>query len=210
MSLKDKAKDIADNIKKEAEVIKGERSKDKVYKSTNTFPDEIRAKREFAFARERLFQANDWSNIPGIGNAEFTIYDADGHKVENRMVAMGDFLKIDLPGPVPMYWVEVVDLKDEDDLAEFTVKPAPDPTKPKEQEVIDHFFHEGARSNFRIERIGNEIVGMEIGINEAINNQGEQAGDKGVINTVVSETGWAFFQENQWKNLTNYLVGNAK
>ena len=210
MSLKDKAKDAADNVKKETEVIKGERSKDKQYTSTNDFPDDLRAKREFTFARERLFQVNDWSNIPGIGNADFTIYDPDGHKVDNRMVAVGDFLKIDLPGPVPMYWVEVIDLKDEDELAEFTVKPASDPTTTEDPEVVDHFFQEGARSIFRIERKGNQITGMEIGVNEAINNQGEQAGSKAVINTVVSETGWAFFQENQWKNLTDYLVGIAK
>lgn len=210
MDLKDKAKNVADNLKNEAEVIKGERSKDKVYTSTNDFPDEQHAKTEFAFARERLFQVNDWSDIPGIGNADFTIYDPDGSKVDNRMVAVGDYLKIDLPGPVPMYWVEVVDLKDEDDLAEFAVKPASDPTTPENPEVVDHFFHEGARSIFRIERKGNLISGMEIGINEAINNQGEQAGSKAVVNTVVAETGWAFFQENQWKNLTDYLVGISK
>ncbi len=210
MSLKDKAKDVADNLKNEAEVIKGDRSKDKVYTSTNEFPDEVQAKREFTFARERLFQVNDWSDIPGIGNADFTIYDPDGSKVDNRMVAVGDFLKIDLPGPVPMYWVEVIDLKDEDDFAEFAVKPASDPTTTKDPEVVDHFFQEGARSVFRIERKGNQLSGFEIGINEAINNQGEQAGGKAVINTVVSETGWAFFQENQWKNLTDYLVGIAK
>lgn len=210
MSLKEKADDLTDSLKKESEVLQGERSKDKVYTSTNEFDSADKAIREFAFGRERLFQVSDWSDIPGIGNADFTIYDPDGYRVDNRMVAIGDFLKIDLPGPVPMYWVQVVDVKDEDDLAEFTVKPASDPTTPEKPEVVDHFFQEKARSTFRIAREGNKLVGMEIGVNEAINNQGEQAGDKAVINTLVSETGWAFFQKNQWKNLTDYLVGNTQ
>ena len=48
---------------------------------------------------------------------------------------------------------------------------------------------------------------MEIGVNEAINNQDAEAGSKGLINTIVSEGGWAGFQKYQWKNLTDYLVG---
>lgn len=210
MSLKDKAREVSDEIQKEAEVLKGEESKDKQYKSHKDYGDEAAARHEFAKARERLFQVNDWSNIPGVGNAGFTLYDRSGAKADNRTVEVGDFLKIDLPGPVPFFWVEAIEMKDDTDFAEFTVKPAPDPTKREDREVVDHFFHEGARSTFRVERQGSSLYGMEIGVNEAINNQGEKAGDKKVVNTVVSETGWAFFQKNQWENLTDYLVGKSE
>lgn len=209
MGIKEKAKDVADKIQKEGEVLRGDRSKDKQYVSSNTFPDEEAAKRAFMKSRERLFDVNGWSDIPGIANSTFTLYTATGQPLAAHMPKIGDYIKIDLPGPVPLNWVEVTDVTEGSDLAEFTVKPASDPTKETDKNVTDHFFHDKARSTFRVERRGHEVLGMEIGINEGINKDKEEAGDKALVNTIISETGWAFFQENQWKNLTDYLVGIA-
>jgi hypothetical protein len=50
------------------------------------------------------------------------------------------------------------------------------------------------------------LFAFEIGKNEGINNQGEDAGDRKLINTLIAEGGWAGFQELQWKKLTDYLV----
>ena len=198
---------IADQITKEIEVVKGERSKIKVYNSARAFPDIETAKLEFAKAKKKLFDVNAWSSIPGIGNANFTLHTPAGVRIGTGTATNGDFIKIDLPGPVPYYWVEVLNIKEEEDLAEFTVKPSHDPSQSEKREVTDHFFHEEARSTFRVQRRDNEIVAAEIGTGEEVNNEGREAGKRAVVNTVVAESGWAFFQKNQWKNLTDYLVG---
>lgn len=207
MGIKEKASKGVEEIKKEAQVLKGEESKDKVYSSVRVFDDEDSAKFEFSRSKERLFNVNAWSKIPGVANSTFELFGEDGNPVERYQVQKGDFIKIDLPGPLPFYWVKVNEVSAENDSAQFTVQPTYDPTHDDDKTVTDHFFQDQARSIFRIERYGNEIKAMEIGVNEAINNQEAEAGSKGLINTIVSEGGWAGFQKYQWKNLTDYLVG---
>ena len=207
MGIKNKAAKGIDEIKKEAKVIKGEESKDRVYATSRQFDDEDAAKFEFQRGRQRLFDVNAWSNIPGVANAIFELFSADGNPLKKDQVEAGDFIKIDLPGPLPFYWVKVVEVTDEPDRAQFTVQPSYDPTKVGDKTVTDHFFQDQARSIFKIERLGRDVTALEIGLNEAINNQEVEAGNKGLINTLVSEGGWAGLQKYQWKNLTDYLVG---
>lgn len=207
MGIKEKASKGMEEIKKEAQVLKGEESKDKVYSSVRVFDDEDSAKFEFSRSKERLFNVNAWSKIPGIANSTFELFGEGGNPIERYQVEKGDFIKIDLPGPLPFYWVKVNEVSAENDSAQFTVQPTYDPTHDDDKTVTDHFFQDRARSIFRVERSGNEIKAMEIGVNEAINNQDAEAGSKGLINTIVSEGGWAGFQKYQWKNLTDYLVG---
>jgi hypothetical protein len=121
---------------------------------------------------------------------------------------VGDYIRIDIPGPVPENWVRVIRVHVAPDEAEFVVKPSPDPRKGGEagSGEVEHFFRREASSTFRVDRQGATLTGWEIGKNEGINNQDEQAGNRGVLNTVVAEGGWALFQELQWKKLTDYLV----
>jgi len=207
MGIKDSASKGLDEARKEAEVLKGEESKDKMYSSSRRFDDQDSAAFEFSRSRERLFNVNKWSDIPGIANAGFMLHDPSGNPLKKDIVEKNDFIRIDLPGPLPFYWVKVNEVRDGDDVAEFVVQPTHDPTHDDDKTVTDHFFQDRARSIFRVERKGSEIVAMEIGLNEAINNDSEEAGNKGLINTLVSEGGWAGFQKYQWKNLTDYIVG---
>jgi hypothetical protein len=207
MGIKERASKAVEGIKKEANVVKGTESKDKVYTSTREFDDVDAAIFEFARSRERLFNVNGWSRIPGIANATFELFSKDGQPLGKYQVEIGDFIKIDLPGPLPHYWVKVIDIKNERDKSQFTVQPSHNPTEGDDRNVTDHFFKAQARSTFSVERNNGEITAMEIGENEAINNQDGEAGNKSVINTLVSEGGWAGFQRYQWKNLTEYLVG---
>ncbi|MEX1239724.1 MAG: hypothetical protein WEB30_08400 [Cyclobacteriaceae bacterium] len=207
MGIREKTSEGIHKIKEEAKVLKGEKSKDKEYSSTREFIDEVSAKFEFSRAKERLYDVNGWSAIPGIANSVFELYSPDGQPVKRNYVEEGDFIKIDLPGPLPFYWVKVTALSDSENHAEFTVQPTYDPTEKDDKAVTDHFFQDQARSIFRVERKGRVLTAREIGLNEAINNQKEEAGEKGLINTLVSEAGWSALQKYQWKNLTDYLVG---
>jgi hypothetical protein len=207
MGLKEKASQGMREIKAEGQVIKGEKSKDKQYSSARQYNDEASARMELNTCKQKLFDVNAWSNIPAILNSRFGLYTPEGQPINRTRVKEGDFIKIDLPGPLPYYWVRVTELTDGAEAAQFTVQPTYDPTHKDDKTVTDHFFQDQARSIFRVERKGAEITAMEIGINEAVNNQKAEAGEKGLINTLVSEGGWAGFQKYQWKKLTDYLVG---
>lgn len=207
MSIKKKASQEIRGIKEEAQSIKDEKSKDKKYLSSKDFRDEESAIQAFPMCKKKLFDVNGWSDIRGIATAAFGLYSADGFSFVKDRVDSGDFIKIDLPGPLPFYWVRVIEITDEDDYAQFVVKPSHDPTHSGDKMVTDHFFQDKARSIFRVERNGLEITAMEIGLNETINNKDDEAGEKGLINTLVSEGGWAGFQRYQWKSLTDYLAG---
>lgn len=208
MSIKDKTSQGIDQIKDEAKVIKGEKSKDKTYSSSREFTNEEAAKLGFQMSVAKLFDVNAWTDIPGIANAAFELFSQDGTSLKRSYLQNGDFIKIDLPGPLPFYWVKVTEVTQDDHSAQFCVQPTYDPTDKKDDKMVtDHFFQDQARSIFRVERNGREIAAMEIGINEAINNKEAEAGEKGLINTLVSAGGWAIFQKYQWKNLTDYLVG---
>jgi hypothetical protein len=95
-----------------------------------------------------------------------------------------------------------------DVAAEFTVQPSGEPSQGGDEagEEIEHFFRKEARSTFRVQLQGNTLIASEIGRHESINNQGAEAGNRAVINTVIAKGGWALGQKLQWQKLTDYLV----
>lgn len=199
-------KNIINKVKQEVKVVQGEETKDKVYTNENTFADEATAKQEFERAKQKLFDVNQWSKLAGI-NSTFALYDQYGRKSSATKPETGYYMQIILPGTAIENWVRVSDIKIADDKAEFTVHPSEKPTEQAEEgEVIQHFFIKEASSTFRVERQGNKLIGLEIGKNEGINNQGAEAGNRALLNTVVAEGGWAGVQALQWNKLTSYLV----
>lgn len=204
-------KDMFNKVKKEVKVVQGEETKDKVYVNERTFPDEATSSLEFERAKQKLFNVNLWSNLEGI-NSTFVLYDQLGRKTTALKPEIGHYIKIILPASGIENWVKITDIREETEMAEFVVHPSEQPTTGEEgdkeikEEEIKHFFIKEASSTFRVERKGNTLLGYEIGRNEGINNQGEEAGNRAALNTLVAEGGWAGFQELQWDKLTRYLV----
>lgn len=199
-------KNFINKIKHEAEALTGDATKDKEYTNQNTYPNEAAARKAFELSKQKLFDVNRWSDLPGI-NSTFELFDEAGNKLNQPLDKTGYYIRIELPGPTPENWVHVRDLKVEEHRAEFTVHPSTKPQPaPHEEHEIKHFFAKEASSTFRVERNGNTLVGYEIGRNEAINNQGEEAGDRALANTLIAEGGWAGIQKLQWDKLTAYLV----
>ncbi len=199
--------DIIKAVKKEGEVIKGEETKDKQYSSENTYPDPAAANEAFARSKQKLLDINAWSDLPGITSA-FVLHDHQGQPKPACLPEPGDFIFIDLPGPLPENWVRITAVHSGEKEAEVVVQPSYNP-KSREGAArgeTEHFFSSEATSTFRVRLDGNTVSAWEIGRNERINNQGTEAGNRSVINTLVAEGGWAFFQRMQWKKLTEYLV----
>lgn len=199
-------KDIFNKIKSEVKVVQGEETKDKVYTNQNIFPDEATAKREFERSKKKLFDINQWSDLDGI-NSTFQLFDDRGRRTSANMPEVGYYIRIILPASPIENWVRIARIHIEEDMAEFVVHPSEKPKElTDEEEVVQHFFIKEASSTFRVERTGNTIIGYEIGENEGINNQGEEAGDRALLNTLIAEGGWAGVQELQWDKITKYYV----
>lgn len=199
-------KKLFSKIKDEEKVIKGEATKDKTYSSKKEFPSPEDAAREFKRSVEKLFHVNQWSEMPGI-TSTFTLYNPYGVEKDAERPELNDYIKIILPAPAPENWVIVTDIKKNDKSAEFTVSPSTDPTERiGDQKKIEHFFIDEATSTFRVELLGKSIYAYEIGKNEGINNEEEDAGKRKLINTLIAEGGWAGVQKFQWEKLTDYLV----
>lgn len=203
--LKDKVKSFLGKARTEGKALKGETYKKKYFSSKNKFSSIEEAHDAFEDSKRRLFNINKWS-LPGP-NAEFYLHNQFGQPIGSSRPSVGSYIKIILPGPgLPPNWVEVTHVYEDEHSAEFTVKPASDPSS-RDKEKTDHFFREEARSTFRVELNGKEIKAFEAGIAEAVNNRGTESGNRKTINTLIAAGGWAFFQKIQWKNLTKYFVG---
>jgi hypothetical protein len=208
MKIIDKLFKIRDTFKSGKKVFKGEKGLDKIYSSKKSFDDRGSAKKALEESKKKLFNISQWNNISGPENSRFSLYNKDGVPYAAPKPSINDYIKIELPGPFPENWVKVTELKDEIDYAEFTVRPSHHPTDKQAEAVTQHFLKSKASSRFRVERKGKSIFAYEIGKNEAINKREPEAGGRSAINTVVAEGGWTAFQKLQWKNLTQFLVGN--
>ncbi|GAB2563897.1 hypothetical protein [Spirosoma aerophilum] len=199
-----KIKPIVDQIQHEINVAKGEETRDLFYSSERTYPTSEEALNAFARSVEKLRHVNDWSSLSSL-TADFVLHDSTGGPKSATGPEAGDYIQIILPGPMPENWVRVTHVAFGERQAEFTVQPSKDPRN-NDSDQIEHFFQKEASSTFRVAVAGNTLTACEIGKNEAINNQEPEAGDRSVLNTLLAEGGWLFYQKMQWKLLTDYLV----
>ncbi len=189
----------------EVKVLLGDKSKDKQYSNERAYPDTNKAQKAFERSKQKLFDINGWSKMQGI-NSKFALHDEAGKPITGEAKS-GHFIKIELPGPKIENWVQVSAVKNEPEVAEFVVHPSKKPEdKGDPAAEIKHFFTEAASSTFRVVRQGNTIKAFEIGRNETINNQGDDSGNRALLNTLIAESGWAGIQKIQWEKLTSYLV----
>lgn len=196
-------KDFFKTVFQDRKAGEAEASIDKEYSSKNSFPNQEIATSAFERAKAKLFDVNGWSKLSGL-TSSFELHDEHGHKSDRKKLEVGDFVRIMLPAPTPENWVKVTNITVKDKIAEFTVNPSKDPRESEED--VEHFFVKEATSTFRVELKGHTLYALEIGKNEAPNNKGKEAGERGVLNTLISAGGWLAFQELQWKKLTAYLV----
>lgn len=200
---------VIDKIGQEVETLAGNQTKDLTYQSEHTYSNDRTAAQAFLRSKAKLFAVNDWSTMPEP-TATFELHDPQGKPKHSDTLIVGDYIRIELPlpGHLPANWVQVSALRVTDTLAEFTVVPCKNPQAEETDEnaPVEHFFGPEASSTFRVERQANRLIASELGRNERVNNDEKTAGDRGIMNTLIAAGGWAFFQEMQWKKLTEYLV----
>lgn len=91
----------------------------------------------------------------------------------------------------------MTDVQEGTDHASFTVRPSHDPADKNSCDAgTEHFFKSSATGTFEVEKKANKRIASETGINESVNNKDPEAGNRNLLNTVISEAGWPFKKHN--------------
>ena len=165
----------------------------------------------YQVAKQRLLDVNNWDHISNLPSSTFILCGPDGQPIK-RNVQIGDFLKIDIPGPGTSTgdgydWVKVefIEEKHENgaDVLSIRVRPTDNPLSP--EQAVAHFFKDAATSTFQVKKIGSEVYAEVHGRNEMPNTDTEHVMDN-IRNTMVglgAKVGAAY---PQWKGLVAGLV----
>lgn len=164
------------------------------------------AKRVFERAKSRLKHINEWHAWSGTGSATFSLTDEAGHVLQ-QMPAVGNLIRIDIPGPGTIQgegydWVRIEEIMEEnngdDELFGILVRPVQAPGSTDKASA--HFYTEAATSSFIVKRNGKKVTAAEVGRNEILNTETENLADK-MRNIVVGAGAQAGIAYIQWKNL---------
>lgn len=180
-------------------------------RSSIDLKNENEARAFYEIAKGRLLSVNNWHFIAGIVSGHFQLTDAHGEKL-NRNVEIGDYFRIDIPGPGSSEgdgydWVYVEDLKEitEENVQSigFRVRPSQNPLGDKNE--IAHFYTDDATSNFIVTREGNTVTAIIIDRNLKPNDESESIADR-VRHVAVGIGAIGLFSKIQWKSLADGLV----
>lgn len=167
----------------------------------------------FVEMSRRLLNVNAWHEIAGPASATFQLMDADRKKLD-RLAKVGDFIRIDIPGPGTKTghgydWVRVEAIDDKPDPGSthesliMNVRPAPNPENAEPD--VAHFFDDSATSTFMVERHDLRVTASVHGRNEVPNTGVERAVDK-MRNAVVATTATSGVAALHWTLLAQGLI----
>jgi hypothetical protein len=177
-----------------------------------TFATEAEAVDFFYVARKRLLDVNHWSSLAGTALSTFKLTNSFGNAV-NRYAEVGDYLRIDIPGPGTASgdgydWVKIEEIAEESeegmDMISLRARPASNPLSGNNNETA-HFLTEQATSTFQIKRIGKHIYAEEHGRNEQANTYTKDTLDN-LRNMLVGWAAMMGFSYPQWKALVKGLI----
>ncbi|MBX9853597.1 MAG: hypothetical protein K2X86_17780 [Cytophagaceae bacterium] len=203
--LRNKIRSWIKGLKEKSKIIEGEKPVGTHFSSWHDYSSPEEAGKVFKLKSEKFLQIDGWNEFSGKANASFELYDSSGNKTSGQL-KKGYYIKIDLPGPVPMYWVQIEKVSRPPDFLQIIVRPSHDPTSEKEANTTVHFFQSEAVSIFTLKRYNNRLYAAETGKNEKINKKEPESGEMKAVNTIVAASGWAGVQKIQWKTFTKNLV----
>lgn len=177
-----------------------------------TFPSEGAARGAYGRALDALLDVNHWSDGLSAASADFMLFDGEGRPVGDRRAQVGDFIRVDLPGPLPHAWVRIEAASIGEDRAELRVRPTYDPTeRPVRPDVTAHFFDSQATNTFTLERRGDRLRLSVEGRHETP-NVGPEAGSgfDALVNRQTTIGSFLGMQHRQWDELTASILEGAR
>lgn len=163
----------------------------------------------FSRLHEKLFHIEHWNSCSEISS--FELFSANGIASPEKTAALGDFIKITLPGSGKDDWVKIVEIHESPDETILTVQPSYNPTAKQNEAATSHFFTSDATNNFCLQRKDATINFHVIGLNEKTNT--EETG--GVLETArnyaTSNLGcFLGIQKAQWETFCRNFLEDEK
>ena len=172
----------------------------------SSFNNSDDAKAFYEVAKARLLNVNKWDEVAKLPSSTFILCDSSGQRI-SRNVQLGDYLKIDIPGPGTSTgdgydWVKVEFIEEQHEngaeIMSFRVRPTDNPLS--KEIATAHFFDDAATSTFQVKKIGNIVTAEVHGRNERPNTHTDHVMDN-IRNTMVGIGAKVGASYPQWKGL---------
>ncbi|WP_316803271.1 hypothetical protein [Pedobacter nototheniae] len=179
------------------------------------FDVDLKAAEFYEVAKNRLLCVMDWHKISTIKASVFCLTDLNGKEV-NRPAWVGDFIKIDIPGPGSTAgegfdWVKVEHIEEkvlnELDQHILLMRVRPSAMPGANENDAAHFFKHNATSTFIVSRKGNELSAEVHGRNEMANVDTPKLLDK-ARNVIVASGSFLGISILQWKVLVKGILNS--
>lgn len=166
----------------------------------------------FNIVRNRLLDIDNWYRTAKLPFSTFELVNSSD-QTEVSAVKIGDYIKINIPGPGPangehVDFVRVENIEETSDksiyILTMTLRPSVEPTATTNSDV-QHFFNAMSTSTLQIVHDGKTITANYFGRNEVPNSDVDSFSDK-IRNSIV---GWAAklgLSFSQWDALVSGIV----
>jgi hypothetical protein len=178
-----------------------------IAKATRSFSTAEEAEKAFAFLRNRLFHVGRWNDYSEISS--FALFDSNGKSQPDELAAVGDFIKVTMPGSGKDDWIKITDINESPDEIILTVQPSHDPTDAETKQSTSHFFKRDSTNNFCLQKAAAKINFYVIGLNERSNTQETSGILESARNLATANLGYFLgIQKTQWETFcNNFLEG---
>ena len=176
-----------------------------IARATRFFPTAPEAEKAFASLRNRLFRVGHWNDYSEISS--FASFGNNGESQPDKLAAVGDFIKVTLPGSGKDDWIKIVEINESPDEIVLTVQPSHDPTDAENKQATSHFFARGSTNNFCLQRAAAKINFYVIGLNERTNTEETSGILESARNLATANLGYFLgIQKTQWETFCrNFL-----
>lgn len=179
-----------------------------VAKATRIFPDAANAEEAFVFLRKSLFSIEQWNVSSEISS--FELIDKIGRAAPTKSAAVGDYIKIILPGSGKDDWVKVIEITETPDEIVLTVQPSHDPTDAENKNTTSHFFTDASTNNFCLQQKDAKINFYVIGLNEQTNTEATSGILETARNLATANVGsFSGIQKTQWETFCRNFLGTG-
>lgn len=176
-----------------------------VTNATRNCSSETEAKNVFQRLIQKLFNIEQWNAESNLSS--FALFDENGFAKMEKIAAVGDFIRITLPGSGKNDWVKIVEIHDAADEIVLTVQPSSNPTDKEDNSTTSHFFTNDSTNNFCLQKNGIKLNFYVIGLGEKSNTEDTSGIVETVRNFATANIGhFLGIQKAQWQNFCDNFV----
>ncbi|MBA4120978.1 MAG: hypothetical protein H0X72_00750 [Acidobacteria bacterium] len=176
-----------------------------VTNATRNCSSETEAKNVFQRLIQKLFNIEQWNAESNLSS--FALFDENGFAKMEKIAAVGDFIRITLPGSGKDDWVKIVEIHDAADEIVLTVQPSSNPTDKEDNSTTSHFFTNDSTNNFCLQKNGIKLNFYVIGLGEKSNTEDTSGIVETVRNFATANIGhYLGIQKAQWQNFCDNFV----